>query len=234
MRRAPLVLVAVVVVGVIGLLVVQLSQSTRLAFTLGAAPQAAIAKLKRGQTVCQRSINVPPSAGFDRVALQVGTNRRPGPRLDVVVRRHDGRPLATGTLPAGYPDVPKDGGFRVVQTGAVAADQPIDVCVTNRGPHSAALYGSGALANRNSDATLDGKVAPYDVALVFQDAPRSRAGQIGHAFARASLFRPGFVGTWTYWLLALVLVLGVPALLWRALSSVADEPTDPGPVRDRG
>jgi hypothetical protein len=233
MRKGPIAFLAVVVVGVIGLVVVQLSQSTKLAFTLGAAPQAGLAKMKRGQTICQRSINVPPDAGFDRIALQVGTNHRPGPQLDVVVRGPDGRRLATGTLPAGYPDVPEHGGYRVVKTAAVAGDQPIDVCVTNHGRHSVALYGSGALANRNSDATLDGKPTQYDVALVFQDARRSRAGQIGHAFARASLFRPGFVGTWTYWLLGLLLVLAVPALLWRAVA-VADEPTDPRPAPDRG
>jgi hypothetical protein len=231
MRR--LALLAVVAAGVIALVIVQLSQSTTLAFTLGAAPQAANATVKRGQTVCQRSINVPPDAGFDRLALQIGTNHHPGPELDVSVRRHGGATLGRGTLAAGYPDVPEHGGYREIETGHVAAGQPIDVCVENRGPNTVRLYGSGALANRNSDATLDGKPAQYDVAMVFRTQERSRAGQIGHAFARASLFRPGFVGTWTYWVLAVLLVVAVPALLWRSLG-VADEPTEPTPSADRG
>jgi hypothetical protein len=54
-------------------------------------------------------------------------------------------------------------------------------------------------------------------------------------FQRASLFRPGFVGAWTYWVLAALMVLAVPALLWRALGGVADAPTEPepGPRADR-
>jgi hypothetical protein len=230
MRR--LALVGVVVAGVLALVVVQLTQSTKLAFTLGAAPQAAIAKLKAGQEVCQRSINVPPHGGFDRVALQIGTNHQAGSELDVVVRHHGGAVLGRGTLPGGYPDVPTHGGYREIRTGRVAAGQPIDVCVTNAGARTVTLYGSGALANRNSDATLDGKPAQYDVAMVFRTDARSRAGQLGHVFARASLFRPGFVGTWTYWVLAALVVFAVPALLWRSLG-VADEPTEPPATSDR-
>jgi hypothetical protein len=231
MRR--LALLAVVAVGFVALLVSQLSQSTTLAFTLGAAPLAANATVKHGQTVCQRSINVPPHGDFDRVALQIGTNHRPGSELAVVVRRHSGGVLGHGTLPAGYPDVPSEGGYREIATGDIAAGQPIDVCVENRGPGTVRLYGSGALANRNSDATLDGKPAQYDVAMVFRTDERSRASQIGHAFARASLFRPGFVGPWTYWVLAVLVVIAVPALLWRSLG-VADEPTEPTASADRG
>ena len=32
-------------------------------------------------------------------------------------------------------------------------------------------------------------------------------------FERAALFRPGFVGAWTFWLLLLGVVIAVPALL---------------------
>ncbi|HEY6760995.1 MAG TPA: hypothetical protein VI318_15975 [Baekduia sp.] len=236
MRRLALGLFGVVAAGLIALVIVQASQSTNLAFTVGAAPQAPIAALKAGQTVCQRQLNVPPHAGFDQIALQVGTHHRPGPPLDVVVRNHDtGRILGRGTLRAGYPDIPTGGGDRVVATGAVAADQPIDVCVTNRGPRSVALYGSGALANRNSDAVLDGKETAYDVTMVFQDARHSRGSELADMFQRASLFRPGFVGAWTYWILVALMVLAVPALLWRALGGVTDAPTDPepGPRADR-
>lgn len=228
MRR--LALLVVVAAGVAALLVVQFTQSTKLAFTLGAAPQAAIAKLKAGQQICQRSINVPPHAGFDRVALQIGTNHHPGSALGVVVRRHGGGVLGRGALAGGYPDIPLHGGYREIVTGHVAADQPIDVCVANQGSRTVTLYGSGALANRTSDATLDGRPAQYDVAMVFRTEKRSRGSQLGHVFARAALFRPGFAGAWTYWVLAALVVLAVPALLWRSLG-VADEPTEPA---DRG
>ena len=43
------------------------------------------------------------------------------------------------------------------------------------------------------------------------------------AFERASLFRPGWVGAWTYWLLLVALVIAVPVLLSRALVSASEE-----------
>jgi hypothetical protein len=233
MRRA-LALVAVVAAGVVALVIVQVSQSSTLAFTLGAAPQAPLAKVDSRQTVCQNTINVPPSSAFDRVALQVGTNGRPGSRLDVTILRRR-VPIAAGTLRAGYPDVPPGGGFRTIPVGHVAGGQQIEVCVTNQGQHAVSLYGSGELANRVSNATLNGNPTNYDLALLFERPSRSRASLIGDVFQRASLFRPGFVGAWTYWVLAALMVLAVPALLWRALGGVEDAPTDaePGPRADR-
>ena len=49
--------------------------------------------------------------------------------------------------------------------------------------------------------------------------PRSVASQLPVIFERAALFRPGWVGPWTFWALALVVGLGVPALLARALAA---------------
>jgi hypothetical protein len=42
-------------------------------------------------------------------------------------------------------------------------------------------------------------------------------------FERAALFRPGWVGAWTFWLLLAALVIGVPTLLGRALRAALEE-----------
>jgi hypothetical protein len=48
-----------------------------------------------------------------------------------------------------------------------------------------------------------------------------------HAFERASVFRPGWVGPWLYWLLAAAVLLGIPVLLARALSASEERPEPP-------
>jgi hypothetical protein len=79
-----------------------------------------------------------------------------------------------------------------------------------------------------SAATLDGRRLPNrDIAMVFPRAePKSVLALVPEMFRRAALFRPGWVGAWTFWLLAALILLGAPLLLARALASAEDD-TDP-------
>ena len=62
-----------------------------------------------------------------------------------------------------------------------------------------------------------------DIALeLIRSDDRSVLGALPDAFDHAALFRPGWVGAWTYWCLLAALAVGVP-LLVRALASAADE-----------
>jgi hypothetical protein len=106
MRSARAVVMGVTIAGVLGLALVALTQRTSLAFTLGVARASAVARLAPGEQACQRPIDVPSGAAFDRVALGVGTYGRAGSPLRLTVRRASGGPaLATGALAGGYPDV---------------------------------------------------------------------------------------------------------------------------------
>ena len=50
---------------------------------------------------------------------------------------------------------------------------------------------------------------------------------VADVFHRAALFRPNPVGAWTFWALLAAVLIGVPALLVRALRSTeADAPAD--------
>src|SRR3954471_3763684 len=106
MRSARAVVLGVTVAGVLGLVLVAVMHRTSLAFTIGVGRAAAVARLAPGEQACQRPIDVPSRAAFDRVALGVGTYGAAGAPLRLTVRAASGaRTLATGALAGGYPDI---------------------------------------------------------------------------------------------------------------------------------
>lgn len=187
------------------------------AFTLGVTNGLVAAELRPGQQACQAPITVPDDGGFDRVRFSLGTYKRPGQAVDLtVLPAGGGAPLARGGLPAGYPDVDRAPNHTVA-VGDVAAGERIQVCLTNRGSNKVAVYGNADAANRTSTATRDGKPLGTDLNFAFERDERTLAALAPAIADRASLFHAGWVGPWTYVLLALVVVLGVPLLLVRAL-----------------
>jgi hypothetical protein len=214
MRKAgAIALIATVVVGLVALAGVAARDKRDLAFTIGVVPTIPAAKLNPGATVCQSAITVPDS--FTRVRLRAGTTAGPGQPLDLNVREvGSNRTLAHGRLPGGYPD-PTEQSARV---GRVAAGKRIAVCIRNVGRRNALVYGNAAGAAPPSQASLHGRTLDTDLTLVFLgDSRRSMLTQLPDLFQRASVFRPGWVGPWTFWVLAVLVVAGVPLLLARAL-----------------
>jgi hypothetical protein len=222
MRSARAVVLGVTVAGVLGLVLVALLQRTSLAFTPGVARATAVARLAPGEQVCQRPIDVPSGAAFDRVALGVGTYGAAGSPLRLTVRTPNGRTLATGTLPGGYPDVARRPVERVRLDRTVGAGR-ISVCVRNRGPRRVGVFGDADLAARASTAVEDGRPLRRDLSLVFEREPRSMAGEVPRMILRAALFRLPGVGAWAYVLLGGVLLLGGPWLLIRAVAAASGD-----------
>jgi hypothetical protein len=221
--RSPAVLafLVVVVVGVGLTLAVAARDDRDVAFTLGVSPGLVAAEIAPGAESCQTPIDV--AQPFGGVRFQVGTYRRPGPPLDIAVRRPgSARPIASGLLPGGYPDVsqPTVALDREVPTGARVA-----VCFRNRGDRRLALYGGPELAALGSNAELDGSDLRTDLTLVFTGESSSVLAAVPDVFERASLFRPVWIGAWAYWLLAGLILLLVPAALVWSLRA-AFGPTD--------
>jgi hypothetical protein len=216
--RGVIALLATACVGILAAAFVGARDSRELAFTLGVVPAAVAAELAPGQTVCQAPVNVPTD--FDRVRFQVGTYRRPGPPMRVAVRSAGSRRLlAGGRLPAGYPDVSQP----VVVVGEVRASQRAEVCLTNSGRRRLALYGNATAAAPVSDARLGNRPLGTDLTLMFERGEsRSMVSLLPDVFDRASLFRPGWVGAWTFWVLAVLLLAGVPLLLALAVARSRD------------
>src|SRR5215218_3484681 len=218
MRSARLVIAGLTAAAVLALAVVAVAQRTSLAFTLGVARAAVVARLGPGEEACQRPIDVPSGAAFDRVALAVGTSGRPGPPLRLTVRAaRGGGVLAAGALRGGYPDVERRRVTRVRLDRTVRAPQRISVCVENGGPRRVGVYGDADLAARTSTAVKDGRPLRRDLSLVFERAPRSVASEVPAVLDRAALFRFPGLGAWAYVALAVLLVVGGPLLLIRAV-----------------
>lgn len=219
-RTGAVALIVTACAGLVALLAVAASDKRELAFTLGVVPTTVAAELAPGAQACQTPIAVPEE--FARVRLQVGTYRRAGQPLEVTVRSAGSkRVLGRGRLPGGYADVTE----QTASVGEVRAGQRISVCVRNAGTRRIALYGNSDVAVQPSRATVQGREPGTDLTLVFlSEQPRSMLSRLPEVFEHASLFRPGWVGPWLFWLLTAATLVGVPLLLARALADSADAP----------
>ncbi|HKP91986.1 MAG TPA: hypothetical protein VJT75_18605 [Thermoleophilaceae bacterium] len=204
------------VAGVLVLLVAAVTDKRHLAFSLAVRASQPGLLIQAGQEVCQRSIDV--EEPFDEVSLLLATYFEPGPRLEMRVSDdRTGRVLASGVLPDGYPD------SRVSVTGldrTVPAGGRATLCVRNAGTRKVAMFSGPYTDNETSSGAVDGRYVSYDLLVEFvRSKPRSTLSLIPDVFQRASLFHPAWVGPSTFWVLAGLLLLGVPLLLVRALSA---------------
>jgi hypothetical protein len=228
MRSAVAIVAGCAVAAVVALAIAALTGEREQAFSLGVARSTSI-ELRRDHEVCQAPIPVPSGGSFDRVLLSVGTDGRPGPELALTILAVDpdgaasrsGEVLARGTLAAGYPDVDRQP-RHAVTVDRVGDDRYISICIANRGRSRAYVFGDVDNAARTSTAFLDGVPAGSDIALDFERSePRSLASLIPAMVDRAALFRAQWLGTWTYWLLAALVLLGVPVLLAGAVRAAS-------------
>jgi hypothetical protein len=188
---------------VLALLAVGALQRTSLAFTPGVPPAAPAVTLAPGHRVCQTPLAVPPGGGFDAVELWPTS---PQPLAVEVLDSSSHRRLASVDVRSARAAIPS------VPDGAV-----VDVCVRNRGDREVALLGNGDAAARTSTALLDGNPTGTDIALIFRRDPRPVLFALGDAAQRAALFKFGWTGAWTFWLLGLLVLVAVPLLLVRAV-----------------
>jgi hypothetical protein len=220
MRSARLVVLAATAAGVVVLALLAVTHRTNLAFTLGVIRAAPVVSLAHDQSACQRPIDVPGGGRFDRVALSVGTFQRAGSPLEVTIRGGQGRLVGRGVLPGGYPDIAQ-APVHQVRLGRSVGPQRVVVCVRNQGDRRIALYGNADAAARSSTAFKDGRPIKADLSLEFERGSRSLASELPRLLDRAALFRAPWLGAWTYWILAVALLLGAPWLLVRALRTAA-------------
>lgn len=230
-RRAVIGFVAVLAAGLIAVLAVGLTRGSSLVYALGAAPAGTFVTVPPGSAACQLPIAVPDGAAFDRVEFSPGTFGKPGPEITVEVRAvAGGRPLATGTLPAGYPDraqAPR----QVVEVGRVATRAPLRVCLRNTGTTPVGIHGQPGIASPRTHAELDGTKLQIDMAITLHREERSFLALLPTIAERASLFRAGWVTPLTYLILALLVVIGAPLLLVRAMGAAAQADEEPSAER---
>jgi hypothetical protein len=97
------------------------------------------------------------------------------------------------------------------------------ICLRNRGTFGIRLFGvPPGLDSTLSETTVNGKPIAKDVSLtLLKETSTSRAANIPEMLERASVFVP--LGPWAAWLLAILLVVGVPAALGLALTRSCPE-----------
>src|SRR4051794_6135538 len=170
--------------------------------------------------MCVRDILVP--AGTQRIRWTIDTQGKPRAPLDMQVTVHGGPVLR------GHAAAAAAGGLRPVDvpmSAPVPGGRPFrfaDICLEPKG--------AGAQIFPWGGNQLDIKSKPIEVGkqrfanrpalwfLPLAHEKRSILGQLGNMFDRASLFRPGFVGPWTFWV---VLFLLVPGLLYGGIRLIA-------------
>jgi hypothetical protein len=199
--RATVVTFAVVaVLGVAALLAAAAADRRFSAFSLDVGPDGPIASLSPGQRVCQGPFEA--AVGFGSVTAWISANGNVGASIQMRVLSAAGATLATGQIPKGYAGL----GARTFELDrAVASGRRITVCLRSTGPEAVSLFGAGtttaiqfAHVGRLAPAGLEGAT----LALVFtRRHPRSLLSLFPTIFRRAAVFRPSFVGAWTYWLL---------------------------------
>ena len=238
-RRAALIgFAAALLIGLAGLAAAAIATTSNQVQTLGVGPVYPVAPLHpHGGMACEQAISL--AEPLTNVRFNVGTFGLPGPRLDVTVRPwgRSGAPLGSGHVARGWEDI---GTAQVVPIGHIPAGDYVEVCIRNRGYVWAYVYGDlgiGSLPNPTvgprptatpAYATVDGQRLNGDLSMSFvSKKERSLLSRVPDVFRRASLFRPGFVGPWVYWLLFAGVLLGAPLLIGLALRrSVAEDPPE--------
>lgn len=186
------------------------------AFSVGVPAATDVVLLEPGQQACQAPVPVRVSVGGVAVWLYSGPS--PGPPLGVTVSdARDGKLLAVGRIPPSHGEIAPPNGFptgislRTRFDRTVRAGKRITLCFLNLGTARVALNGSRP-SKTSGALTLPAQSAGNAMALVFlRPHPQSLFSMLPTVFRRAALFRPEWVGAWTFWLLGAAL-LGAFAL----------------------
>jgi hypothetical protein len=102
---------------------------------------------------------------------------------------------------------------------------PTAICLRNRGTGRLAVFGAPGLAHRTSSATVAGKPIGGDVAIRLESAhPRSLLSRLPDAFRHAALFKPSWVGPWTFWVLTAIVLVAVPVVMAWGVARAARDP----------
>lgn len=218
MRRVAAVFLVTVLVGVVAVVLLGGLRQSDDAFSLNVPPYGVAAEVAAGSNFCQESIAVPVGGAFNGGRIPIGTERRRGPGLAVVLTDRRGRTVARTRIAGGYADNSSPR-FRFDRT--IEAGRDLRLCVTNEGEVPIFPYGSGGDPNPTTALTVDGAPQPADVALVFERPSRSLLASAGDVLSRAALFRTPRLSGVVYGVLLLILLGGAVTATAAALRTAS-------------
>ena len=169
--------------------------------------------------LCLPRVSIPADTARVQMEVLAGESRPP---LELVVRA--GAERLTATAPASpAPGVTKvEFGIPTRPGGAEAAEGSL--CLRNTAPEGGpgvAVGGTNGAVGSEPPPTLEGEPLDRQIGVWYlpeAGAERSKLALLPAVMERAALFRPGWVGAWTPWLLVFALV---PALGFAALRLMA-------------
>ena len=215
--RSWLPFVALAGLALIGLLIAGSRAIAQRTFALGSPNQSAVALLKPTQQVCEGPISTP--AAFQSVGIWGAAVGGPA-TLTVDVKDAASRGLlASGRLEA----TTAPAAYRARLDRTVAVRRSVSICFVGAGANSFSLLGSPAI---HPSIVMSGTKPGLEFSMILvNEGDKSLLSSLGTAFTRASLFRPSWVGAWTFWVLtaALVATLGFGAVAIAAAASADDE-----------
>lgn len=228
-RRVLVPVVSIVVIAFAGLLIAGSRHLSVRTATADAPNQLTIATLRPGQVLCEGPLT---SHGTASGVGIWGSAAGGTARSTITVKdpsTHE--TLASGSLQA----VPSNNEWPVRLSAKVPGGRPVQVCLTQ----DAGSFLLGGSAVSYPDVSATGTPGGQRFALVLLSDGRSWIDSLSLAFSRASLWRPSWVGAWTFWVLAVALLmtfgLGVVAVVRAADDDgsppSAEQPPD-GPVDD--
>ncbi|MGB9183745.1 MAG: hypothetical protein WCB67_06740 [Solirubrobacteraceae bacterium] len=207
---AAFVLASVLALG--GLLAAAATDRRDTAFSLGVADNVPVASLAHGRTLCQGPFIV--RVAFSALQMWV----RPAHALEVEIRSASSRrvlvarQITTSPTLTGELTIPL--GTTTIQKGT-----RITVCVRNAGPDRVAFEGgrptrnsgrfeiSGAPTRNSGGFEISGRHHAKAIALLFlRPHPPALLSLLPAVFQRASLFKPAWVGAWTFWALGAAMI----------------------------
>ena len=205
-RRTAIIFSLALLVG-IGLLVWSGTRDTRArAFSLDLPFNQTSATLPAGRRACEGPVESP--VGFGGVRAFGSSTGSPAMLDFVVSDAASGETLARGHAPVSEAFNP----ITATLDGRVPAGSSVTVCMTGAGPGPVVLGGSGS-AGQPVRLRVGGRPTSQAISLVMLQARgRSFFSLLPMIFRRAALFRPGWVGAWTFWVLALILLAAALAL----------------------
>jgi hypothetical protein len=224
-RRAATATLVAFLLGVAVVLLLAATDQRHLAFSLAVRASEPGVEVQPGQEACQRDVDV--EEPFDSVTILPAAFFHPVPRLELrVLDRESRRTVATGLLGDGYPE---NKATTIRLHPAIPRGRRVDVCFRNAGAWKVAFFSGPGQDNETSFGTLDGRFIQSDIVIDFvRSKPRRTLSMIPDIFRRAALFHPSWVGAWTFWVLAVLLVVAVPAALVGAVRAAAQKDEPPG------
>lgn len=231
-RRALLAFVVIAVLGAVGLVVAGASDKRATAFSLEVPTGHPALVLHDGQRACQGPVRA--QAAFRGLELWVKPVRPPGTRLLVRVVSGAGSRLASGAVHAAPAAaaalrVPVAAApstmTRVGLDQTIRAGQVVSFCFENAGPSTLTLAGAPA---EPGSGNIEAGGHTYGLAaatVLLKPHASSVLSLLPTIFARAALFRPTWMGAWTYWLLLGLLAAAFPLAGWAVALASREEPS---------